>query len=379
MEGANNENNPNVPPNGTEAETADYQKAHEEGILSHQMDPLNATLLYEQEVLGKLRPTDESAISTLPVAPATTSLPLPGSPTTGRYTVPILQKNRLHESNGAGETFYNELSNKASSIGSASPPSIVAPSFDAVKKEEEDSATSRVSPLTTSQTLLIGFALPLVCTLTCIHHHTALLTRSTHSFRTLCFDVTFLCVLWEQKRRRSDSPPPAETPTYAIVTNTVPLINENSNGSTGDSSSPPSNSSNNNNSANTAVEVPSTAPKTRGRKKTNAPATAAPASTDTKKAKKGSNTPSFTPLSSIALVSFAYHATCFALCVWGFFLCDVYVCVAAKGEADDDKAGGSRYDSSLGLLTKKFIDLVQGAEEGVLDLNEGMKMTIHHS
>lgn len=28
-----------------------------------------------------------------------------------------------------------------------------------------------------------------------------------------------------------------------------------------------------------------------------------------------------------------------------------------------------RYDSSLGLLTKKFVSLIQNAEEGVLDLN----------
>lgn len=29
----------------------------------------------------------------------------------------------------------------------------------------------------------------------------------------------------------------------------------------------------------------------------------------------------------------------------------------------------SRYDSSLGLLTKKFVDLVKVAEDGILDLN----------
>jgi len=29
-----------------------------------------------------------------------------------------------------------------------------------------------------------------------------------------------------------------------------------------------------------------------------------------------------------------------------------------------------RYDSSLGLLTKKFVALIQGAPEGVLDLNQ---------
>ena len=30
---------------------------------------------------------------------------------------------------------------------------------------------------------------------------------------------------------------------------------------------------------------------------------------------------------------------------------------------------GCRYDSSLGLLTKKFVQLVAGAPDGVLDLN----------
>jgi len=29
-----------------------------------------------------------------------------------------------------------------------------------------------------------------------------------------------------------------------------------------------------------------------------------------------------------------------------------------------------RYDSSLGLLTKKFVSLIQSAPEGILDLNE---------
>merc|ERR1719506_2067748 len=29
-----------------------------------------------------------------------------------------------------------------------------------------------------------------------------------------------------------------------------------------------------------------------------------------------------------------------------------------------------RYDSSLGLLTKKFVALIQNAEEGILDLNQ---------
>ena len=33
-----------------------------------------------------------------------------------------------------------------------------------------------------------------------------------------------------------------------------------------------------------------------------------------------------------------------------------------------------RYDSSLGLLTKKFVALIQGAPEGVLDLNQAATM-----
>ena len=33
-------------------------------------------------------------------------------------------------------------------------------------------------------------------------------------------------------------------------------------------------------------------------------------------------------------------------------------------------AGNCRYDSSLGLLTKKFVNLVEAAPDGVLDLNK---------
>jgi transcription factor E2F3 len=33
-----------------------------------------------------------------------------------------------------------------------------------------------------------------------------------------------------------------------------------------------------------------------------------------------------------------------------------------------------RYDSSLGLLTKKFVSLIQSAPEGVLDLNQAATM-----
>ncbi|KAF3550731.1 hypothetical protein DY000_02000973 [Brassica cretica] len=34
------------------------------------------------------------------------------------------------------------------------------------------------------------------------------------------------------------------------------------------------------------------------------------------------------------------------------------------------QAGSCRYDSSLGLLTKKFINLIKQAEDGILDLNK---------
>lgn len=32
--------------------------------------------------------------------------------------------------------------------------------------------------------------------------------------------------------------------------------------------------------------------------------------------------------------------------------------------------GPCRYDSSLGLLTKKFVNLIKHAEDGILDLNK---------
>ena len=43
-------------------------------------------------------------------------------------------------------------------------------------------------------------------------------------------------------------------------------------------------------------------------------------------------------------------------------------------------AGGCRYDSSLGHLTKKFVGLVEAAPDGVLDLNkaaEALNVRIH--
>ena len=33
------------------------------------------------------------------------------------------------------------------------------------------------------------------------------------------------------------------------------------------------------------------------------------------------------------------------------------------------RGASCRYDNSLGLLTKKFVSLIQGAPDGVLDLN----------
>jgi hypothetical protein len=43
-------------------------------------------------------------------------------------------------------------------------------------------------------------------------------------------------------------------------------------------------------------------------------------------------------------------------------------------DPNDPKGAQSRYDSSLGLLTKKFVDLVKVAEDGVLDLNQAADM-----
>lgn len=39
------------------------------------------------------------------------------------------------------------------------------------------------------------------------------------------------------------------------------------------------------------------------------------------------------------------------------------------GFASATEGGACRYDSSLGLLTKKFVGLIQAAPDGVLDLN----------
>lgn len=45
--------------------------------------------------------------------------------------------------------------------------------------------------------------------------------------------------------------------------------------------------------------------------------------------------------------------------------------VAAEKDADSHPPT-SRYDSSLGLLTKKFLTLLKGAQKGILDLNDAV-------
>ena len=44
--------------------------------------------------------------------------------------------------------------------------------------------------------------------------------------------------------------------------------------------------------------------------------------------------------------------------------------LAASGGSVMGATGNCRYDSSLGLLTKKFVQLVEAAPDGVLDLNK---------
>ena len=58
----------------------------------------------------------------------------------------------------------------------------------------------------------------------------------------------------------------------------------------------------------------------------------------------------------------------------GFAVGNSRRCVHAGG------AGGCRYDSSLGLLTKKFVGLVEAAPDGVLDLNKAAEaLNVRHS
>ena len=53
---------------------------------------------------------------------------------------------------------------------------------------------------------------------------------------------------------------------------------------------------------------------------------------------------------------------------------NVHVSCACKGLDRPETlclcCAGNRYDSSLGLLTKKFVQLVEAAPDGVLDLNK---------
>ena len=43
--------------------------------------------------------------------------------------------------------------------------------------------------------------------------------------------------------------------------------------------------------------------------------------------------------------------------------------LVTNGPVTGGTGGNCRYDSSLGLLTKKFVSLVEGAPDGILDLN----------
>lgn len=43
---------------------------------------------------------------------------------------------------------------------------------------------------------------------------------------------------------------------------------------------------------------------------------------------------------------------------------------ACVGSAGASAGNNCRYDSSLGMLTKKFLNLIQNAEEGIMDLNQ---------
>nr|GMD71365.1 transcription factor E2FB-like [Ipomoea batatas] len=49
-----------------------------------------------------------------------------------------------------------------------------------------------------------------------------------------------------------------------------------------------------------------------------------------------------------------------------------FSCSGSTGSPSSNNAtpvGACRYDSSLGLLTKKFINLIKHSEDGILDLN----------
>ena len=51
-------------------------------------------------------------------------------------------------------------------------------------------------------------------------------------------------------------------------------------------------------------------------------------------------------------------------------LCELYANTSSQSLHFWLFCAGNRYDSSLGLLTKKFVQLVEAAPDGVLDLNK---------
>ena len=71
--------------------------------------------------------------------------------------------------------------------------------------------------------------------------------------------------------------------------------------------------------------------------------------------------------------------------VYGAVLCNMHICGDLRVHITDSRSihanqdtqskinmadtGNSRYDCSLGILTKKFVTLVKSAPNGVLDLN----------
>lgn len=58
-----------------------------------------------------------------------------------------------------------------------------------------------------------------------------------------------------------------------------------------------------------------------------------------------------------------------------FCVSERFVLSAAGGSPGGyNQVVGCRYDSSLGMLTKKFIQLINKADDGVLDLNHAADM-----
>jgi hypothetical protein len=46
-----------------------------------------------------------------------------------------------------------------------------------------------------------------------------------------------------------------------------------------------------------------------------------------------------------------------------------------KNSQQDDGGAGARQDNSLGVLTKKFVSLIQKAENKCIDLNEAVNVS----